>query len=937
MINFAQNPYRVLGVFANDQLRIRTANIARIRAFRKVGKDCHFDSDFVDIFGSIDRSEPEIEKAISLLSSETDSEYYSYFWIHRNARLNPDSTASIDIVHSGLSGEDKASCVNVIVGAYVAENYDLVAQYFLRLFEVDKLTDDMKKRLLITLVNDDTDDEEETTNTWWKRFKGLCTGTLFHTGSLNFIMQVYNEAAINYLDNYVRDKRMERSEIDWKAILSMQKKAQPYFKTIIETSENENGLPNPEGQLALSEYSKMMLVKVKQYYNNTRFWDAKPVENIVSLLREIYKISYSSKVKDDCTEFGKKLKQEIAYLAPEEVKSQSLSIRKEIEDFCRKPDEARWSLQLLKNCVPHLIQIKAALGNNNPYYIRISTQIADNALYACQNDLESAKRKYENPRNDVSVAKLNFANKLRLASQLCVNLEQLNLETRFVDDKLKRFNENIKEYLSENDDIEIEIPMASISLVTEDDVYAECNDYASLLDYTRNYPNGSHFGEAMQRLWEIEDDAFPKIGTSFSEYRKALLSYKRKFPNSHNEDKVLDTLNRMLLGTTIGTVYEYRSMLQLWPDHPSAALIKERIDDASFKQSNSIPAWEDYLKEFPKGLHRLEATKKIADAKQMAIKNDFDGCQTIADYNRFILHNPSHQLSLIAQLKIEDIVYQAALKTGQYGTYYSKYPNGRYVEQLREAEEERQYKLCKTLVDLRNYVQKYPNGKYGILANDIIGRKRRKKNSLWIIAILATAIAIITVLLISTTPNQVSNSATPSAVKETSSVDDSPTKETLSEQNSESGKNIVTEPTYDPDEEYRDNSLRTGSKPYASSFGRAQTGENYFDFKTSGNSDYVVIVKRSRDNRYVNHIYIKGGETARMYVPDGNYLVYFYSGKGWNPNKIVGGRTGGFVYGGVVQKDGPVKLFSAYMEYTLYPVVNGNLRLETANEDEAFN
>jgi len=153
------------------------------------------------------------------------------------------------------------------------------------------------------------------------------------------------------------------------------------------------------------------------------------------------------------------------------------------------------------------------------------------------------------------------------------------------------------------------------------------------------------------------------------------------------------------------------------------------------------------------------------------------------------------------------------------------------------------------------------------------------------------------------------------------------------------------EPAFDPNEEYRNNSLETGAKPYASYFGRAQTGQNYIDFKTSGLNDYVVIVKKHSNNKYINHIYIRGGDNARLNIPSGTYDVYFYSGKGWNPNMVIGDFNGGFVNGGTTQKDGPIQLSTetitlddgrtqtrtAYMEYTLYPVIDGNLVLQSAD------
>lgn len=130
--------------------------------------------------------------------------------------------------------------------------------------------------------------------------------------------------------------------------------------------------------------------------------------------------------------------------------------------------------------------------------------------------------------------------------------------------------------------------------------------------------------------------------------------------------------------------------------------------------------------------------------------------------------------------------------------------------------------------------------------------------------------------------------------------------------------------------------LATGDKPY-SQFYHSKSGDNFIRFKTSGSSDYVVIVKYADNDEVVNHVYIRGGDVTQLYVPNGNYYVYFYSGNGgWNPNKIKGGVRGGFARHETLQKDGPISLRYQDCEYTLYPVSYGNLSLKTADEDEAF-
>lgn len=135
-------------------------------------------------------------------------------------------------------------------------------------------------------------------------------------------------------------------------------------------------------------------------------------------------------------------------------------------------------------------------------------------------------------------------------------------------------------------------------------------------------------------------------------------------------------------------------------------------------------------------------------------------------------------------------------------------------------------------------------------------------------------------------------------------------------------------------ETYIDNHLPTGSKPYIKYY-QTRTGRNHLDFKTSDN-DYVIIVRDFDTDKVVNHIYIRANDSGRLYLPDGMYYVYFYGGKGWNPNMKEGNVKGGFVSGGLVQKDGPIELTNSYGEYTLYPIQNGNLRLQDASEGEAF-
>lgn len=927
----AQNPYRVLGVFANDPLKVRTANIAKINVFRKVGKMCDFENDYIEIFGDVDRSEQAVETAIAQLSNDDDAAFFSLLWLHRTENFPSKVSAAADIISANRQRSSYGERINTLLAAYVTDNHALVADVVVELFKDnnEKITSENKSKIISYIVQKFTAFEIGTIYEWWNTFKSVRDNAAYDgTEELStFISNEFNKISISDLRRYSSLSALTKDYPKWKNIINYHNFAKNTIKTIKETSGLPNNEPNAEGQIALSEFANFMLKACQRCYKSNRYSEAKPVLEIIKVLRELYVISYSSKVKEDCAKFGKALKEDVKYLAPEEVHRESVAIQKEIEDFCEKPDKVHWAITLVINCVAHLIQIKSVLGADNLYYRRVSTQIADNALYSCSNEVESAKRKYENPRNDKDVAKENLCHVLQLAMQLCVDIREFDAESEFVERKLSVFEKNIKSYCEEHSEIVLKECKPSIVLHTIDDEYKLCNDYASLQEYVRNHPNSPNVEDAIKRIWSIEDEEYPKMGLSIIEYQKAFLAYKEKYPFSHNDAKVLVAVNRFFLKEKLVSPKIYRKLLQLWPNHPQRAFINERIDHASFLLCKNEEQLENYLKEFPNGLHREEAKQKIQQIQESAILKEYEMCYTIADYNRFILKYPSSKQCKQAIAQIEELVYNDAVRTGIFSTYYQKYPNGKYVQILKDLEEEKTYKQCQTPDDFQRYLDLYPNGKYAEIAHTIV--KRAKYDRLYKYGMIFLSLFLIGLVSygmtrcntpaksMEETVDRVENTVEPYAVDNVDSV------------------RAVNDVEPEIENPYINNSLRTGSKPYSSYFGRAKTGENYIDVKTAKGSDYIIIVKQHRNRKYINHIYIKGGESARMYIPDGTFDIFFYSGKGWNPNKKVNDELpGGFVFYENFQKDTPRKIVTAYLQYELYPVTNGNLLLDKTDASE---
>lgn len=135
---------------------------------------------------------------------------------------------------------------------------------------------------------------------------------------------------------------------------------------------------------------------------------------------------------------------------------------------------------------------------------------------------------------------------------------------------------------------------------------------------------------------------------------------------------------------------------------------------------------------------------------------------------------------------------------------------------------------------------------------------------------------------------------------------------------------------------FYNNSLSTGSAPYTNN-GPSAYNESEISVSTSSesNCDVVVIVKRG--DKIARNAYIKAGGSYTFNVPNGTYQVFFYGGKGWNPNKSMpGGMKGGFVANESFSKDSPVNLNYQGLTYELILQPNGNFSTQQSSANEIF-
>jgi hypothetical protein len=144
-------------------------------------------------------------------------------------------------------------------------------------------------------------------------------------------------------------------------------------------------------------------------------------------------------------------------------------------------------------------------------------------------------------------------------------------------------------------------------------------------------------------------------------------------------------------------------------------------------------------------------------------------------------------------------------------------------------------------------------------------------------------------------------------------------------------------------DKYINNSLTTGTTPYAYCFGGNKSCSGYgcsqIKVKTPSNSDVLVTIKK--DGKVYRHAYIKAGNRYTFEFPNGTYQAFFYYGMGWNPDKVMKKTNCGMVKGGFIanehfSKDSPQTLSNNILEYELILQQNGNFSTKPSSSDEAL-
>lgn len=391
------NPFRILGVFANSSQKEIVANQGKANAFLKVGKAVEYPLDLKSLMPQINRTVDAFSKASANLTIAKERLKYAQFWF---LKMTPLDDVAFNHLYNGnwqqaIEIWDKKKCVsslqNKIVTNFIALNFNKAINTAEELY--DKFSDDFLKAADTTGTLDF--DRENLIHSF---INTLCTE--------NQPNKIYNIVISDEWKDYLGSKTVKpiidriNSEIK-KAKETDENNAKKSLDAGINLSNNtqkdfrelKNILSSDDPQLEniADKLGLQILQCAINYYNNSDDDDA--AENAMALQKAASKIVIGELAKERCEDNGNTLEEIIERLPPKEIRKDHNAIIDALRIFDSKKSYATISdsEKLLQNTKAPLQRIKGILSSSNQDYLNLSTLVVQKALSSIVQEVNDAQ------------------------------------------------------------------------------------------------------------------------------------------------------------------------------------------------------------------------------------------------------------------------------------------------------------------------------------------------------------------------------------------------------------------------------------------------------------------------------------------------------------------------------------------------------------------
>lgn len=382
----SQNPYRILGVYANSPKRDIVSNKGKATAFLKVNKPVVYPLDLKGILPALNRTLDLMNEAEAHLAIAKEQIKYAQFWFLQ--KMTPlDDIAFNHLLAGNMAGakeiwskqESLSSLQNKLV-CFLIENKPWLAVKTAEKLYAKFGTDYIRKiDANCTLQMSTTD--------LLHQFIDSLGEEIGMQKLLNYDLGAETKAYISSqtigpLINKISAEVEKTKKVDHKDSKARIEAARKLVSNTKEPfSQLKSILPAADSQYQMiaDKLGLEILQCGIDYFNNSEDDDAP--HTAMKMQKYAQSIVVGTLAKQRCEENVKILQKIIDKLPPKEIIKEDRAIKKELEKYTKLPDKISYAITLLNNTKPHLQAIKNMMGVNNKAYLDLSTLVINNALH----------------------------------------------------------------------------------------------------------------------------------------------------------------------------------------------------------------------------------------------------------------------------------------------------------------------------------------------------------------------------------------------------------------------------------------------------------------------------------------------------------------------------------------------------------------------------
>ena len=393
------NPYRILGVYANSRKQEILANKGKATAFLKVNRSVEYPLDLKGVLPSLSRTLDMMNEAESHLAIAKEQLKYTQFWFLKMTPL--DDVAFNHLLSGNMASAEEiwskqesiSSLQNKIVCFLIEDKpraavmaaeklYEKFGDTYINMVDANSTLQMSGTDLLLQFL--DSLGEE----IGYSKLIGLVSGeeakTYIRSKAIGpLISKISSEVEITKnVDHNDAKARIEAA----RNLVTNTREPFTQLKSILPSTDSQF-------QMIADKLGLEILQCGIDYYNNSDDEDAP--HTAMKMQKYAQSIVIGNLAKQRCEENVKTLEKIIKELPPKEVVGDNNAILNRITSYSKSPQNISNAKMLLNGTKQYLQSIKSKLGAKDPFYLKLSTLVVSHALHGVVVEVNASQKPIE--------------------------------------------------------------------------------------------------------------------------------------------------------------------------------------------------------------------------------------------------------------------------------------------------------------------------------------------------------------------------------------------------------------------------------------------------------------------------------------------------------------------------------------------------------------